>query len=124
MTHLLIPLLAQGLGLALRFLTGAFLADVYPMGMKVMSTWTKADRGLGIGLLVGALTVGSAAPHLLKALAGVDAWQLVLYLAGATPSSSWSPDPSPASGPWPGCDGYRRPPGWPTAVARISKSAS
>lgn len=82
---LLIPLLAQGLGLALvlRFLTGAFLAGVYPMGMKIMATWTRADRGLGIGLLVGALTVGSAAPHLLKALGGVDAWQPVLYLAAA-----------------------------------------
>lgn len=79
----LIPLLAQGLGLALvlRFLTGLVLAGVYPVGMKIMATWTKADRGLGIGLLVGALTIGSAMPHLLNALGGIGAWQPVLILS-------------------------------------------
>jgi MFS family permease len=77
----LIPLLATGLLLALplRFLTGLFLAGVYPVGMKIMATWTKEDRGLGIGLLVGALTLGSAAPHLLNAFGGAGEWQLVLY---------------------------------------------
>ena len=80
----LIGLVAQGLGVALilRFLTGLFLAGVYPVGMKIMATWTKLDRGLAIGLLVGALTVGSAAPHLLKLFGGVSNWQLVMYLAG------------------------------------------
>jgi MFS family permease len=79
----LIPLAAQGLALALvlRFLTGLFLAGVYPVGMKIMATWTKGDRGLGIGLLVGALTMGTAAPHLLNAFGGVQAWQPVLYIA-------------------------------------------
>lgn len=79
----LIPLLAQGLALALvlRFLTGMVLAGVYPVGMKIMATWTKADRGLGIGLLVGALTIGSAMPHALNALGGIGAWQGVLYLS-------------------------------------------
>lgn len=78
-----IPLLATGLPLALflRFLTGLFLAGVYPVGMKIMATWTKEDRGTGIGLLVGALTLGSAAPHLLNAFGGVGRWQTVLYLA-------------------------------------------
>src|SRR5688572_9754995 len=68
----LIPLAAGSLDLALplRFLTGLFLAGVYPVGMKIMATWTKEDRGLGIGLLVGALTVGSAAPHLINATGG------------------------------------------------------
>ena len=77
----LIPLLATGLLLALplRFVTGLFLAGVYPVGMKIMATWTKEDRGLGIGLLVGALTLGSAAPHLLNAFGGAGEWQLVLY---------------------------------------------
>ncbi|MBI5291352.1 MAG: hypothetical protein HY872_05690 [Chloroflexi bacterium] len=41
----------------LRFLTGLFLAGVYPVGMKIMATWTKEDRGFGIGMLVGALTL-------------------------------------------------------------------
>jgi len=81
----LIPTLATSLTLALplRFLTGLFLAGVYPVGMKIMATWTKEDRGLGIGLLVGALTLGSASPHLLNAVGGVDDWKPVLYLAAA-----------------------------------------
>lgn len=80
-----IPLLASDvtLGLPLRFLTGLFLAGVYPVGMKIMATWTKEDRGLGIGLLVGALTVGSAAPHLLNAFGSAGDWQVVLYGAAA-----------------------------------------
>ena len=79
----LIPALDPGLrlSLVLRFLTGFFLAGVYPVGMKIMATWTQKDRGLGIGLLVGALTVGSAAPHLLKALGSAGDWKLVLGLA-------------------------------------------
>ena len=81
---IMIPLFAQGLpfAIAMRFLTGLFLAGVYPVGMKIMATWTKEDRGLGIGLLVGALTFGSAMPHLLAVFGGVTAWQSVLYLAG------------------------------------------
>jgi MFS family permease len=81
----LIPLLAiePGLALVLRFMTGLFLAGVYPVGMKIVATWTKADRGLGIGLLVGALTLGSAAPHLINAFGGVSNWKPVLYLAAA-----------------------------------------
>lgn len=67
--------------LALRFMTGFFLAGVYPVGMKIMATWTKKDRGLAIGLLVGALTLGSAAPHLLNAFGGARDWRLVLYMA-------------------------------------------
>src|SRR5574341_2518207 len=81
----LIAALAAGpqLALPLRFMTGLFLAGVYPVGMKIMATWTKEDRGLGIGLLFGALTVGTAAPHLLNAFAGVRKWEPVLYSASA-----------------------------------------
>lgn len=73
--------------LVLRFLTGVALAGIYPTGMKVMATWCKRDRGLGIGLLVGALTVGSASPHLLAivpALGGTPGplpWRPVLLIA-------------------------------------------
>jgi len=79
----LIPALATGIALALplRFLTGFFLAGVYPIGMKIMATWTREQRGLAIGLLVGALTLGSATPHLLTALGGIGDWRLVLYVA-------------------------------------------
>ena len=78
-----IPFFAHGLALALpfRFLTGVFLAGVYPVGMKIAATWTREDRGLAIGLLVGALTVGSASPHLVNALGGVSAWRPVLWIA-------------------------------------------
>ena len=72
-----------GPALALRFFSGLFLAGVYPVGMKIIATWTKEDRGLGIGLLVGAITVGSASPHLLTALGGVDDWRSVLYFSAA-----------------------------------------
>jgi MFS family permease len=63
--------------------TGMMLALVYPVGMKIMATWTREDRGLGIGLLVGALTVGSASPHLIHAMGGIAAWRPVLYVAAA-----------------------------------------
>jgi predicted MFS family arabinose efflux permease len=53
------------------------------VGIKNMASWTKADRGLAIGLLVGALTLGSAAPHLLNALGGAANWQPVLFGAAA-----------------------------------------
>jgi predicted MFS family arabinose efflux permease len=52
--------------------------------MKIMATWTKEDRGLGIGLLVGALTVGNASPHLLNALGGIDDWRLAMYAAATS----------------------------------------
>ena len=82
---LLIPAVGGGLTptLILRFLTGVFLAGVYPVGMKIMATWTREDRGAGVGLLVGALTIGSAAPHLLKALGGTGDWKPVLLMSGA-----------------------------------------
>jgi len=65
----------------LRFATGMSLALVYPVGMKIMATWTREDRGLGIGLLVGALTVGSASPHLLRAVGDIAAWEPVMLVA-------------------------------------------
>lgn len=82
----LIPLFAHSLptALALRFLTGFFLAGVYPIGMKIMATWTRADRGLAIGLLVGALVIGSASPHLLNAAGGGISWRFVMGLAAAS----------------------------------------
>ena len=68
--------------IALRILTGVMLAGVYPTGMKLMATWFATGRGLAIGILVGALTVGSASPHLLTALArGMTSWQLVMEIA-------------------------------------------
>ena len=73
-----------------RVLTGVCLAGVYPPGMKLMATWCKEDRGLGIGLLVGALTIGSASPHLINALpfrggeTGMPPWRSVLIVASVS----------------------------------------
>jgi MFS family permease len=78
-----IALLGAGAGMALafRFGSGFFLAGVYPPAMKLVASWCKEDRGLGIGLLVGAITVGSAVPHLLNAApGGMPPWRTVLLL--------------------------------------------
>ena len=61
--------------LGLRAITGLSMAGVYPVGMKLASTWAKGDMGLMVGILVGALTLGSASPHLFNALGGV-AWRV------------------------------------------------
>jgi MFS family permease len=67
--------------LVLRFLTGFFLAGVYPPAMKMMATWFRSARGLAIGTVVGALTVGKATPYLLKALGGPG---VAVVVAGAS----------------------------------------
>lgn len=65
----------------LRFLTGVFLAGVYPVGMKLMASWTREHRGLWFGILIGALTLGSALPHLIGTL--TLPWRGVLLAAAA-----------------------------------------
>jgi len=66
--------------IALRFATGVCMAGIYPVGMKLAATWAKGDMGLMIGVLVGALTLGSAGPHMFNALGGVD-WQFTMAAA-------------------------------------------
>lgn len=61
-----------------RFLTGFFLAGVYPPGMKMVSTWFQSARGLAIGTVVGALTIGKAMPYLLKAAGGTETSAVIL----------------------------------------------
>lgn len=61
----------------LRVLTGVCMAGIYPVGMKLASTWARGDMGLMVGLLVGALTLGSATPHLFYAFGGTH-WRLTL----------------------------------------------
>lgn len=56
----------------LRFITGMCMAGVYPVGMKLAATWAKGDLGLLIGMLVAALTLGSASPHAMAAAGGLD----------------------------------------------------
>lgn len=76
-------LVAPGFALAIgaRFLTGAFLAGVYPPGMKMISTWFRSSRGMAIGTVVGALVVGKSIPYALKAVGGA---QLATVVGGAS----------------------------------------
>lgn len=68
------------LAIACRFVTGAMLAGVYPVGMKIAVGWGTTDRGFLVGALVGALTFGSAAPHLLALGGGAD-WRWAVQIA-------------------------------------------
>jgi len=79
-TNAAVPLWCASFGpaVALRFGTGMSLALVYPVGMKIVASWEERERGLALGLLVGALTVGSALPHLLKVMVPTNAWQMVM----------------------------------------------
>jgi MFS family permease len=67
-----------------RLLTGAALAGVYPPGMKIAAGWFEEGRGLAIGILVGALTLGSASPHLVRWAVSPEAWRVVLMVAAAS----------------------------------------
>lgn len=70
----------SGSAAVLRFLTGACMAGTYPVGMKMAASWARGDAGLLVGILVGALTLGSASPHLFNALGGVD-WRFTIAAA-------------------------------------------
>ena len=71
-------------GLGFRFLTGAALAGVYPPGMKIAAGWFREARGWAIGILVGALTLGSAVPHLVRWAVPEDMWRGVVLVAAAS----------------------------------------
>jgi MFS family permease len=69
-----------GAALGLRFVTGVAMAGAYPPAMKIMATWFREGRGLAIGILVGALTVGSATPHLVRGVTDLP-WRHTLLVA-------------------------------------------
>ncbi len=71
-------------GIGCRVLTGAALAGVYPPSMKIAAGWFKEGRGLAIGILVGALTLGSASPHLVRWAVSPAEWRIVLFVAAAS----------------------------------------
>jgi MFS family permease len=77
LVNVLLAWLAEGAvaGIALRFLTGLFLAGVYPPGMKIIATWFKTGRGFALGVLIGALTLGKASPYLINAF-GSEHWRV------------------------------------------------
>jgi MFS family permease len=67
--------------IALRVATGVALAWVYPPGMKIAASWFERDRGAALGILVGALTAGSAFPHLFASLAVNVPWRTLMLTA-------------------------------------------
>lgn len=69
--------------IACRFATGMALAAVYPPAMKLVSTWFVRNRGLALGAVVGALTLGSSMPHLFRTITEYIDWRLVISMSSA-----------------------------------------
>ncbi|GHF15563.1 MFS transporter [Amycolatopsis deserti] len=97
------PAAGPAAAVPLRFVTGFALAAVYPVGMKIVVSWFPRQRGAALGVLVGALTLGSAMPSL---LGGIGDWRAVLDVAAALallaapvalilvkPGPDWHPSP-------------------------------
>ncbi|AXT20914.1 MFS transporter [Flavobacteriaceae bacterium AU392] len=66
-----------------RFLTGFFLAGIYPVGMKIAADYYNKGLGKSLGFLVGALVLGTAFPHLLKGFTEELPWKLVLIFTSS-----------------------------------------
>lgn len=62
-----------------RFMTGFFLAGIYPVGMKIAADYFQKGLGKSLGYLVGALVLGTAFPHLLKRIGSELDWKLIIY---------------------------------------------
>ena len=69
-------------GVPLRFLTGFFVAGVYPPSFKLIATWYRAGRGTALGVLAAGIVFGNSTPHLANALGGVD-WESVIVATSA-----------------------------------------
>lgn len=69
--------------LIFRFLTGFFLAGIYPVGMKIASDYARKGLGKSLGYLVGALVVGTAFPHLLNGFSIDLPWRMVFVITSA-----------------------------------------
>jgi MFS family permease len=69
--------------LAFRFLTGFFLAGIYPVGMKIAADYFQKGLGKSLGFLVGALVIGTAFPHLLKGVTSEFPWRYVIIFTSS-----------------------------------------
>jgi MFS family permease len=90
-----------GGALLVRFLTGLFLAGVYPPALKMVATWYRSGRGLAIGTVVGALTAGKAMPYLLRALGGVALAPVIVATSAAAAVAALSVAVGYRDGPYP-----------------------
>lgn len=70
--------------IAARVVTGFALAGVYPPALKLVSTWFNRDRGLALGTVIGALTLGSSMPHLFRSLSSAVDWRFVVKTSTLT----------------------------------------
>ncbi len=70
--------------ITLRLMTGAALSGVYPPVVKLIATWFQKGRGIAMGIIIGALTVGSAMPHLFRAIAAEANWMFVIWASSLT----------------------------------------
>ncbi len=75
-----------------RFITGVMFAGIYPPAMKLVSTWGVKRRGIALGCAIAGLTLGSASPHLIRAMGGPEGaglagggldWQTVVIASSA-----------------------------------------
>ncbi len=80
---LALPSVGAAEAIGLRVVTGVALAGVYPPGIKLAAGWWRARRGTAIGILVGALTVGSAAPNLFRLVGTGTQWRGIVMTAAA-----------------------------------------
>lgn len=74
---------SAAIAITLRFATGVALALIYPPTMKFVATWFKKGRGLAMGAMVGALTLGSAVPHLMRGFSEMIDWESVIIASTA-----------------------------------------
>ena len=74
--------------IALRVLTGVALAGVYPPAMKLVAGWWRTGRGFAIGVVVGALSLGSASPHLIRLLVPAGAWRAAVLAAALSAAAA------------------------------------
>jgi MFS family permease len=88
------------LALVTRFATGFFLAGVYPPAMKMAATWFRARRGLAVGTVVGALTVGKGVPYLVHAVPGAGVSGVVLTTSAAALLAALMVFGAYRDGPW------------------------
>lgn len=72
---------SPGVVIAMRVLTGFALAFVYPPGLKLAAAWFRERRGTALGIVVGALTLGSAFPHLLAWAAADVPWRVLIWIS-------------------------------------------
>src|SRR5262249_24334909 len=89
------------IALVLRFATGMMLAGVYPPAMKMAATWFRSRRGLAIGTVVGALTVGKATPYLVHAIPNVGPAAVVLTASACAVAAALLVASQYADGPYP-----------------------